>query len=155
MQGTYFVRHLKGNSGNQIQKMADSQATRTKVAHAVVYAKKIEPDGDTFVSDDTLECQVLWETATDNVFKLADAGTIIISKPEYFSTKHGGSCRIVANYRKFGGIESARLLVRSVKLCHRQLVGNAAHHLLGISKNHSTVSVFIVCGLILSLSITQ
>ena len=74
MQGTYFVRHLKGNSGNQIQKMADSQATRTKVAHAVVYAKKIEPDGDTFVSDDTLECQVLWEMDTDNVFELAYAG---------------------------------------------------------------------------------
>ena len=35
MWGTYFVRHLKGNSGNQIQKLADSQATRTKVAHAV------------------------------------------------------------------------------------------------------------------------
>ena len=35
MRGTYFVRHLKGNSGNQIQKLADSQATRTKVAHAV------------------------------------------------------------------------------------------------------------------------
>jgi hypothetical protein len=40
MRGTYFVRHLKGNSGNQIQKLADSQAIRTKVAHAVVYAKK-------------------------------------------------------------------------------------------------------------------
>jgi hypothetical protein len=40
MRGTYFVRHLKGNSGNQIQKLADSQANRTKVAHAVVYAKK-------------------------------------------------------------------------------------------------------------------
>jgi hypothetical protein len=39
MRGTYFVRHLKGNIGNQIQKLADSQATRTKVAHAVVYAK--------------------------------------------------------------------------------------------------------------------
>ncbi len=40
MRGTVFVWHLKGNSGNLIQKMADSQATRTKVAHAVVYAKK-------------------------------------------------------------------------------------------------------------------
>ena len=39
MWGTYFVRHLKGNSGNQIQKLAVIQATRTKVAHAVVYAK--------------------------------------------------------------------------------------------------------------------
>jgi hypothetical protein len=68
-----FVRHLKGNSGNLIQKMADSQSTRTKVSHAVVYAKKVEPDDDTFVSDDTPECRVLWETATDNVFELADA----------------------------------------------------------------------------------
>jgi hypothetical protein len=71
--GTYFVRHLKRNSGNQIQKLADSQATRTKVAHVVVYAKKEELDNeDTFISDDTPECRALWETATDNVFELAD-----------------------------------------------------------------------------------
>ncbi len=73
MRGTYFVRHLKGNSRNIIQKLADSQAKRTKVAHAVVYAKKVEPDDDTFVSDDTPEYQVLWEAAMDNVFELADA----------------------------------------------------------------------------------
>jgi hypothetical protein len=35
--------------------------------------KKVEPDDDTFVSDDTPECRVLWEMATDNVFELADA----------------------------------------------------------------------------------
>ncbi len=53
IQGTYFVRHLKGNSGNQIQKLADSQATRTKVAHTVVYTEKVESDDDSdmFVSD--------------------------------------------------------------------------------------------------------
>jgi hypothetical protein len=73
MWGTYFVRHLKRNNGNQIQELADSQATRTKVAHVVVYAKKVEPDDDTFISDNTPDCQVLWERATDNVFKLADA----------------------------------------------------------------------------------
>ncbi len=73
MWGTYFVRHLKGNSGNLIQKLADSQTTRTKVAHAVVYAKKVEPNDDTFVSDESPACRVLWETATDNVFELADA----------------------------------------------------------------------------------
>jgi hypothetical protein len=39
----------------------------------IVYAKKLEPDDDTFVSDDTPECWVLWDTATDNVFELADA----------------------------------------------------------------------------------
>jgi hypothetical protein len=38
-----------------------------------VYAKKVEPDGDTFVSGNTPECWVLWETATNNVFELADA----------------------------------------------------------------------------------
>jgi hypothetical protein len=73
MRGTYFVRHLKGNSGNQIQKLADSQATRTKVAHAVVYAKRVDSHDNAFISDDTPECQALWETATDNVFELADA----------------------------------------------------------------------------------
>ena len=75
MQGTYFVRHLKGNSGNLIQKLADRQATRTKVAHAVIYARKVEvePDDDTFISDDTPKCRVLWETAADNVFEMADA----------------------------------------------------------------------------------
>jgi hypothetical protein len=73
IRGTYFVRHLKGNSGNQIQKLADSQATQTKVAHAVVYAKKEESNNeDTFISDNTPECRALWETATDNVFELAD-----------------------------------------------------------------------------------
>jgi hypothetical protein len=56
MWGTYSVRHLKGNSGNQIQKLADSQVTRTKVAHAVVYAKKVELDNDTFISDNTPDC---------------------------------------------------------------------------------------------------
>ena len=76
MRGTYFVRHLQGNSGNLIQKLADRQATRTKVAHVVVYERKVEPDDHTFVSDDTPEasqCRVLWETATDNVFEMADA----------------------------------------------------------------------------------
>ena len=73
MRGTYFVRHLKGNCGNLIQKLADMQATRTKVAHTVVYARKVEPDEDKFISDDTPECRVLWETATDNVFEMADA----------------------------------------------------------------------------------
>jgi hypothetical protein len=73
MWGTYFVRHQKGNSGNQIQKLADSQTTRTKVARAVDYAKKEESDNeDTFIFNDTPECQALWETATDNVFELAD-----------------------------------------------------------------------------------
>jgi len=39
MQGIYFAKHLKGNNGDQLKKLASCQATRTKVAHAVVYAK--------------------------------------------------------------------------------------------------------------------
>ena len=74
MRGTYFAKHLKGNSGDQIQKLARCQATRTKVAHAVVYAKTtVELDSDgALIHDDTPECQVLWEMATESVFKLAD-----------------------------------------------------------------------------------
>jgi hypothetical protein len=59
MRGTFFIKHLKENSGNQIQKLANSQATRTKVDHAVVNAKKIEVDESMFVSDDIPECQTL------------------------------------------------------------------------------------------------
>ena len=66
MWGTYFVGHLKGISGNQTQKVADSQVTKTKIAHAVIYAKKVESDNDTFISDHTPECRALWETSTDN-----------------------------------------------------------------------------------------
>ncbi len=72
MWETYFVRHLKGNSGNQIQKLADSQATRTKVAHTVIYAKK---SNQMMICLSLMipECQVLWEMAAmDNVFEMAD-----------------------------------------------------------------------------------
>ena len=72
MQGSYFVMHLKGNIGNQIQKLADSQTTRTQVVQVVVHAKKVELNNDTFISEDTPQCRALWETATDNVFELAD-----------------------------------------------------------------------------------
>jgi hypothetical protein len=53
MQGSYFVMHLKGNIGNQIQKLADSQTTRTQVVYVVVHAKKVELNNDTFISEDT------------------------------------------------------------------------------------------------------
>ncbi len=67
------MKHLKGNSGDQIQKLASCQATRTKVAHAVVYAKMtVESDGDTFIHNNTPECQALWETATECIFELVD-----------------------------------------------------------------------------------
>ena len=50
MRGTFFVRHLKCNgSGNIVQKLTKSQATRTRLANAVVCAKavadsKVKPD---------------------------------------------------------------------------------------------------------------
>ena len=70
MQGTYFVKHLKGNSGDQLKKLASCQATRTKVAHAVVYAKTVvELDEKAFIHDDSQECQVLWKMATERVFE--------------------------------------------------------------------------------------
>jgi hypothetical protein len=74
MWRSYFVKHLKENSGNQVQKLADCQATRTKVALVVVYAKKekVELDNEIIVTDDTSEHQTLWETAADNVFELAN-----------------------------------------------------------------------------------
>jgi hypothetical protein len=55
MREPYFVKHLKANSGNQLQKLVDCQATRTKVAHAVVYAKKekVVSDDNIIVIDDT------------------------------------------------------------------------------------------------------
>ncbi len=56
MGNIFCVRHMKGNSVNQIQKLADSQATGTKVAHAVVYTKKVELDDNAFASDNTPEC---------------------------------------------------------------------------------------------------
>jgi hypothetical protein len=73
MRGTYFVKHLKGNSGDQLKKLASCQAARMKVGHAVVYAKTtVESDDNALIHDDTPECQVLWEMATESVFKLGD-----------------------------------------------------------------------------------
>ena len=40
-EGYFFVHHLKGNSSDPIQKLADSQATKTKVENAVVCTQKI------------------------------------------------------------------------------------------------------------------
>ncbi len=75
MRGTYFVKYPKGNSKNQLQKLMDCQATRTKVAHAVGYAKKkkVESDEDIIVTDDTPEYQAIWEMAADNAFEVANA----------------------------------------------------------------------------------
>ena len=73
MWGTYFAKHLKGNNGDQLKKVASCQATRTKVAHMVVYAKTmVESDGDMFIHDNTPKCQALWDSATECMFQLAD-----------------------------------------------------------------------------------
>ena len=56
---------MKGNSGDQIKKLADSQATRTKVANAVVCAQKISDFGQD--TDDTPEIEELWKSASNCV----------------------------------------------------------------------------------------
>lgn len=71
MRGTYFVRHLKMNCGNQIGKLASSQATRAKVANAVVCTKLVK-DLCGRDMDSMPECRALWESAKDCVFELAD-----------------------------------------------------------------------------------
>jgi hypothetical protein len=65
MRGNFFVRHLKGNSGDQIKKLADSQATRTKVANAVVCNQKISVFCKN--TDDSPEVRELWMSTTDSV----------------------------------------------------------------------------------------
>ena len=73
MRGAYFAKHLKENNRDQLKKLASCQAMRTKVAHAVVYVKTmVELDVDTFIHDNTPECQALWESATECIFELAD-----------------------------------------------------------------------------------
>ena len=63
MRGTFFVKHLQNNgNGNLVNKLAENQATRTKVANAVVSAKAVA---------DAKE-QQLWEGAINNAFEYAD-----------------------------------------------------------------------------------
>ncbi len=59
MRGMFFVWHLKGNSGAQIKKLAESQATRTKVANAVVYFQKIAVETGGHLDNDTPEIEAL------------------------------------------------------------------------------------------------
>ena len=67
-EGHFFVRQLKGNSINQIKMLADSQATRTKVANAVVCAQKISASAFGDDEDaDSPEVIELWEFAKDSV----------------------------------------------------------------------------------------
>ncbi len=67
MRGTFFVRHLKGNRGDQIKKLAESQATRTKVANAVVCSQKIAVDIGGHLDDDTLVIAAFWMSASSSV----------------------------------------------------------------------------------------
>jgi hypothetical protein len=86
-RGTYFVKHLKGNSGNHMKKLIDSQATRTKVANAVHQFKIVSSSvgiGTTCnmksdVSDnsngnisDTIKHKLLWQTAAVSVLEYAN-----------------------------------------------------------------------------------
>jgi hypothetical protein len=66
-EGHVFVQHLKGNSGDQIKKLAESQATRTKVANAVVCSQKIAVETGDHLDDNTPEIEVLWRSASSSV----------------------------------------------------------------------------------------
>ncbi len=67
MRGTFFVRHLKGVSGDQIKKLAESQATTTKVANTVVCSQKIAVEPGGHLDDDTPEIEALWRYAWSSV----------------------------------------------------------------------------------------
>ncbi len=67
MRGTFFVRYLKGNSRDQIKKLAESQATRMKVANAVVCSQKIAVETGSHLDDNTPEIEVLWRSASSSV----------------------------------------------------------------------------------------
>ena len=63
MRGTFFARHLKmNNTGSIVDKLANSQATRTKVANAVVSAKAVAEAKE----------GKLWKQAASNVLDYAD-----------------------------------------------------------------------------------
>jgi hypothetical protein len=72
MWGASFVGHYKGNNRNQVQNLANNQATQTKVAHTVVYAKKVESGNNIIVNNYALVCRALCEMAANNVFELTD-----------------------------------------------------------------------------------
>ena len=70
MRGTSFVCHLKGNSsGNIVQTLVKSQATRTRVANAVVCAKAV---ADSKAKPDVSKEETLWEEVGYSVLEYAD-----------------------------------------------------------------------------------
>jgi hypothetical protein len=71
--GYLFCEASEGEQWRPAEKVGQLPGNKNKVAHAVVYAKTtVELDDNAFIHDDTPECQVLWEMATESVFKLAD-----------------------------------------------------------------------------------
>lgn len=96
MRGTYFAKHLKGNSGNFVDNLIENQATRPKVANAYhlskvvasksgdsaaaaapvapVHETKSDDDVDEFECDTTSEHQLLWQSAAESVLEYADRG---------------------------------------------------------------------------------
>ena len=68
MQGTHFVKHLKGNSNRDVDKLVASQSTRTCVANGLVQSKVA---GEVKKKGDSNEKQ-FWEDAADNVLKEHD-----------------------------------------------------------------------------------
>jgi hypothetical protein len=80
MRGTISVRFLKRNSGNQVLKLAESQATMTKVTNAVVSAQKVAVDVGGCVDsydEESSEIQAFWESATMKI--LANGNDKIVS----------------------------------------------------------------------------
>jgi hypothetical protein len=67
MRGTFFVQYLKGNSGDQIKKLAESRATITKVTNAVVCSQKIAMETGGHLDDNTPEIEALWRSASSSV----------------------------------------------------------------------------------------
>ena len=98
MRGTYFAKHLKGNSGNFVDKLIENQATRPKVANAYHLSKVVaskrgdsaaaatpvapvdetksddDDDGGEFECDATPEHHLLWQSAAESVLEYADTG---------------------------------------------------------------------------------
>jgi hypothetical protein len=141
MRGNYFVKHLKGNSGDQIQKLASCQATRTKVAHMVVYAKTTWNWMEIHSSTTTCRSAKLFGRRLQSAYLNLQTNLMVVitSKEKLLKslipTKRVVSCRVIANKRKFGIVEHACLLIRLVESCHHQFVAAATHHLTGITKN--------------------
>ncbi len=70
MRGTFFVKHLKGNcSGNIVDKLAESQATRTKVANSLSSSKAAANAKEKQAGSKE---EQLWENAGESAFEYAD-----------------------------------------------------------------------------------